>query len=126
MRHRARARGRVGDRLARLLPPIGGLTDVDPRADSLWDGDSKVPYRWREPLDDYLAATAERVAATVTFELGIIGYEVSGTVYRRDLEEPVAPGRGGDLIVSHDERWNGGYYELALEPRGPCALRRIA
>ena len=81
--------------------PIGGLTDVDPRADSLWDGDSRVPYGWREPLDDYLAATAERVADAVTFELGIIGYEVSGTVHRRDLEDPVAP-RGAIALLVPD------------------------
>ena len=91
--------------------PIGALSTVDARADSLWNSDSPVAYAFRKPIDDYLAGVAARVAGAAAFDLGLIGFEVSGTVYRSDLDQAVAareqitmlvPNARGDIVrVAH-------------------------
>ncbi len=79
--------------------PIGALERIDKRAESLWNSDSDVPPTWRQPIDEYLVETAGRIYEAVEFELGLIGWEVSGAVYRRELgPHPVAE-RGVTMLV---------------------------
>jgi hypothetical protein len=83
--------------------PIGGLEAADERADSLWDDDSKVPRAWRSPIDDFLVEAARRVQSASQIELGLIGWEVSGAVYRSELGRAPEP-MPGILMLLPDER----------------------
>lgn len=84
--------------LARLDRRIGGFPfDRRSGADSL---------RWRQELDEWLAAVGTGVFGEVPFRLGLIGFEISGETYADQLDgrAPVErtegfllPGDGGGL-----------------------------
>lgn len=61
-----------------LCLPTGALVRVDPRIGGYPFGDIHQARSWREPLDGWFMSVARAVAAATTFELGLIGFEVSG------------------------------------------------
>jgi hypothetical protein len=59
-----------------LCLPTGALGRVEPRLTDPIGGEAS--RSWREPLDQWFVAIARRLAQATTFELAIIGEEVSG------------------------------------------------
>jgi hypothetical protein len=48
---------------------------------------------WREPLDTWLADLGQAVFRSVRFDLGLIGWEMSGRYYARDIAAQGIPNR---------------------------------
>src|SRR5262249_53468041 len=78
--------------------PVGALARTDRRVGAFPFGPDggERSLRWRRPLDDWLAEVGAEVFRAAPYRLGLIGGEVSGLVYARDL--------GGGAPA---ERWAG-------------------
>ncbi|WP_211593339.1 hypothetical protein [Microbispora sp. H10836] len=78
--------------------PLGALERVDERIGGFpFDEDSgEASLSWRRGLDDWLAAIGTSVFDEVQFQLGLIGFETSGSVDSGQL--------GG---TAPEERWMG-------------------
>ncbi len=72
-----------------LYLPLGALGAIDPRVGGYPFSHVRRSLEWREPLDAWLRAIGESVFAEVPFELGAIGFEVSGEVYAAQLRAEV-------------------------------------
>jgi hypothetical protein len=78
--------------------PMGALARVDRRIGGFPFGEDGGPgsLAWRRPIDDWLATIGADIFREVDFQLGLIGFELSGTTYARQLN-----GR------APAERWEG-------------------
>lgn len=65
-----------------LCLPLGALGQIHPTVGGYPFGDTEDSQVWREPIDDWLASLADIVARDATFEVGLIGFEVSGQDWR--------------------------------------------
>ena len=83
--------------------PMGALSDADHRVGAYPIGDADDSLQWREVVDDWLVELARDIFRTVPFELALIGAEVSGEVYARDLGEGVPTERAFGYLVPHDK-----------------------
>ncbi|MFE9207422.1 hypothetical protein [Micromonospora sp. NPDC007230] len=83
--------------------PMGALGGTDQRVNGFPFGEDDGPssLEWRRPIDDWLASVAANVYATVDFRLGLIGFEVSGGTYAKDLHGDPAPPRGIGYLIPH-------------------------
>jgi hypothetical protein len=71
--------------------PVAALSLTDSRVGGFPFGDVEACQDWRAPLDDWLARIASRIHATVPISLGLIGFEVSGHAYAREVEANGVP-----------------------------------
>lgn len=81
--------------------PVGALAGTHPRVRGFPFGEDGGPasLEWRRPIDDWLVRVATDVYAEVDFRLGLIGFEVSGDVYAKDLDgDLILPGHIGYVI----------------------------
>lgn len=81
--------------------PTGALGRADRRVNAFpfgEDGDSSS-LEWRRPIDDWLARIATQVYASVDFQLGLIGFEVLGDTYAKDLNSDPAPPRSIGYLI---------------------------
>jgi hypothetical protein len=67
-----------------LYLPMGALATVYPVGAYPFEQDASS-QAWREPLEKWLAGIGESVFSQIGFRLGLVGYEVSGTVSANDL-----------------------------------------
>jgi hypothetical protein len=86
--------------------PTGALGRADRRVNAFPFGEDggSSSLEWRRPIDDWLAriATTDRtqeVYASVDFQLGLIGFEVSGDTYAKDLNSDPAPPRSIGYLI---------------------------
>ncbi len=87
--------------------PVEAMVAVDPRANSLFEGDPSVPpesllapYAWRKVIDDFLVDIATRIARAAPFDFGVIGDEaLADDLTRKELEDPTQPRRWVTLLV---------------------------
>lgn len=73
--------------------PTGSLSRAEHRVKAFPLGDDGGPssIQWRGPIDAWLADIAHHVYAAVDFRLGLIGFEVCGEMYAKDLDGDTAP-----------------------------------
>ncbi|WP_018350411.1 hypothetical protein [Longispora albida] len=86
--------------------PLGALGHADPRVNTYLPGDpsdtAAGSFAWRRPIDDWLAEVGAGVYTAVGYQLGLIGWEVSGDTYAADLTGDPAPCQGmGYLVPRH-------------------------
>lgn len=81
--------------------PTGSLSRVEPRLKGFPFGEDGGPSSigWRRPIDGWLAGIAGQVYAAVDFRLGLIGFEVSGMTYAKDLDGDPAPPRSVGYVL---------------------------
>jgi len=72
---------------------------IDSRVGGYPFGDFAESLQWRRPLDDWLAELGRHVYENVHFRLGLVGLEVSGEMYARQLASGVPTTRVYGLLV---------------------------
>jgi hypothetical protein len=65
--------------------PLGSLGTVYPAGGFPFGSEADWPGPWREEVEDWLAGVGLWVARSVSFRLGLIGFEVSGQAYAADI-----------------------------------------
>ncbi|MGD9644563.1 MAG: hypothetical protein AB7U73_02555 [Pirellulales bacterium] len=65
--------------------PMGSLSKVYPAGGFPFGSEDDWPGPWRFEVEDWLASVGQWVARSASFELGLIGFEVSGDVYAADI-----------------------------------------
>jgi hypothetical protein len=65
--------------------PLGSLGTVYPVGGFPFGTEADWPGSWRYEVEDWLADIGLWVAQSASFQLGLIGFEVSGQVYAADL-----------------------------------------
>lgn len=73
-------------------------------------GGGRSTEGWRRPLDEWFAQVGRKVFEAAPFQLGLIGHEVSGSVYASEVE---GTGVSADRWIGYLWREGG---ELALHP----------
>ena len=90
-----------------LYLPLGGLATV--YEVGAYPFEQTVSCRsWREPLEKWLAAVGEFVFSKVPFQLGLVGFEVSGMVSAEDLAVSGVPQKrsvGYLYVTDHHLSW---------------------
>ncbi len=64
--------------------------------------------KWRQPLEEWLAGIGQAVFAHATFQLGLVGFEVSGEISPQEIRISGAPDARvrGYLVPTHGQlRW---------------------
>ncbi|MDC3379101.1 hypothetical protein OAX78_02335 [Planctomycetota bacterium] len=97
--------------------PLGALSSLDSRVGGFPFEEGSDSRAWREPIDCWLAEVARRAFELVPFTLGLIGFEVSGRCYGKDVNESGVPdpreisylhASEGALAVYATNRWHTG------------------
>jgi hypothetical protein len=65
--------------------PLGSLCAAYPVGGFPFGTEADWPGPWRYEVEDWLASVGMRVAQSVSFNLGLIGFEVSGQAYAAEL-----------------------------------------
>jgi hypothetical protein len=79
-----------GNRWLDFYLPLGALAAAYDVGAYPFD-ENLASRQWREPLEKWLADIGQAVYAKTPFRLGLVGFEVSGTVSSHDLEKAGAP-----------------------------------
>jgi hypothetical protein len=74
-----------------LYLPLGSLATAYDVGGSPFESENGCSHTWREQIDETLAGIGLWVAQSVSFELGIIGFEVSGQVYASEIDSRGIP-----------------------------------
>lgn len=65
--------------------PMGSLGTVFPTGGFPFGSETDCPAPWRFEVEDWLANVGLWVARSASFEMGLIGFEVSGQIYAADI-----------------------------------------
>ena len=76
-----------------LYLPMGALSRAYDVGAYPFDSDRGDASHWRRPVDTWLRGVASDVYERARFELGLIGHEVSGELYARNVVETGVPER---------------------------------
>jgi hypothetical protein len=71
--------------------PMGSLATAYPIGGFPIDSPDERTQEWRQAVDDLLAGIGKWIAQSVSYRLGIIGFEVSGHVYAADIARKGIP-----------------------------------
>lgn len=84
--------------------PLGALTRVYQRIGGFpFDQNSgQASLAWRRTLDDWLAAIGTDIFHEVDFQLGLIGFEMSGSTYSHQLNGTAPAERWGGHLLPTD------------------------
>ena len=74
-----------------LYIPLGALGKAHPIGPYLFNEDEASCKGWQVPLDNWLVELGKLVFSVVPFKLGLIGWEVSGHTYAREILEKGIP-----------------------------------
>jgi hypothetical protein len=78
--------------------PMGALGDAYPVGGYPFESDVKKAELWQRPLDNWLAEIGDYVFSLVPFQLGLIGFEVSGDV---TFAEQYAKGKPQERYIGY-------------------------
>jgi hypothetical protein len=71
--------------------PMGSLGTAYPVGAFPFGTEASKPHPWRYDVEDWLAGIGLSIARKASFQLGIIGFEVSGQVYAVDVDSKGIP-----------------------------------
>jgi hypothetical protein len=71
--------------------PMGSLAQVYDVGAYPFDENENSPAHWQKAVDDWLAEIGASIYAKVRYKLGLIGFEVLGELYAKQLEEAGIP-----------------------------------